>query len=101
MGKQFRNLNKLLISDYNAREQPVGQEVGVRLAKMMSTNTTIKTLVLWDTDLIGADNTEQWGDALMNNNTLTELNLRYGVGDEIVQKLKTKTENRTPELNFA
>jgi len=96
---QFHNFNKLTINDYNVDGQAVGQEVGVRLAKIMATNTTIKKLELLYTDLIGVDNTEQWGDALMNNNTLTELRLS-GVGDDIIEQLKTKTKNRTLELKF-
>jgi len=76
-----------------------GQEVVLRLAEMMSTSTTIKILRLIETDLIGADNAEEWGDALMKNNTLTEFYLR-GVGDEIVDRLKTKTKNSAVELEF-
>jgi len=108
--KQFHNLNKLDICETSVGDDKGGQEVGLRLAEMMSTNTTIKRLELDDTDLIGADNVEQWGDALMKNNTLTELMLRVGGydddgdeiedGDEFVDKLKTKTENRALKLEF-
>merc|ERR1712008_399021 len=90
--KQFPNLNRLYISDSLVIGEEKVQEVGVRLAKIMSTNTTVENLILFSTDLIGADNAEQWGDALMKNTTLTELKL-LGVEDEIVDKLKTRTKN--------
>merc|ERR1712008_572679 len=93
---QFHNLNKLDLCETSVGDEKGGQEVGVRLAKMISTNTTIKRLQLRYTDLIGADNAEQWGDALMNNDTLTELYVR-GVEDEIVDILKAETKNCAPK----
>jgi len=96
---QFHNLNKLELWNTSVGDEEGGQEVGVRLAKMISTNTTIKKLELYDTDLIGADNAEQWGDALMKNVTLTKLSLR-GVGYEILDKLKAETKNRALKFEF-
>merc|ERR1712008_293356 len=58
-----------------------GQLVGLRLAEILSTNTTIERLHLWNTDLIGTENVEQWGDALMKNDTMTELDLKL-MGDD-------------------
>jgi len=97
---QFHNLNKLDLWHTSVGDEKGGQKVGLRLAKMISTNTTIKNLELgFTTDLLGADNAEQWGDALMKNDTLTELMLR-GVADDIVDKLKAETKNRALQLKF-
>jgi len=54
---------------------------------------------LWNTDLIRADNAEKWVNALMKINTLTELDLD-GVGEEIVEQLKTKTKGRSINLDI-
>jgi len=97
--KEFHDLKELWICDTSVGDEEGGQEIGVRLAKIISTNTTIKTLGLTSTDLIGTDNAEQWGDALMKNNTLTELDL-YRTNREIIEQLKKKTEGRTLKLNF-
>jgi len=96
---QFHNFNKLTINDFNVDGKAVGQEGGVWIANMMSTNTTIKTLELRDTDLMGADNIEQWGDSLMTNNTLTDLEGK-GFEDEIIEQLRTITENRVLKLKI-
>jgi len=95
--KVFHNLNYLNISDIRVGGEEGGQEAGLRFAEMLSTNTTIKGFSLFRTDLITTDNMEKWGDALMQNNTMTELDLS-GVKHEIIMRLKKKTENRTPEL---
>jgi len=97
---QFHNLKTLWI-DYTSvnGEEKRQEEIGLRLAKIMSASTTIETLGLGRTDFIGADNVEQWGDAFMENNTLTKLMLN-GVGNDIVDKLKTKTKNRALKLKF-
>ena len=79
------------------RGEKGGQEAGVRLAKVLATNTTIKTLYLQHTDLIELDTVEQWGDALMKNTTLTVLSLD-GVDEEIKEKLRTRTKDRTPKI---
>ena len=86
----------------------------MRLAKVLATNTTITSLILNETDLIWLDNVVEWGDALMENKTLTFLNynpLSYGdcmkdwslhrVEDEIKEKLRTKTKGRTPSLHIS
>merc|ERR1711935_1047564 len=75
---KFKNLEKLRISNtYVSDEKGIwntlvrlvggkkgdekgGQEAGVRLAKVLATNATIKELYLWYTDLIGSDNVEEW-----------------------------------------
>jgi len=98
--KHFHNLKTLDMSAIRVGGDEGGQEVGQRLAKMISTNTTIKTLELVDTELIRADNVEQWGDALMENNTLTELYLGR-VKDEMKDQLDTKTKDRTPKLEIS
>ena len=95
----FHNLKSLCICETLVGEGEKGQEVGLRLAKILSTNTTIEKLLLMNTDLIGADNAEKWGDALMINNTLTYLGLE-GVGKEIAEELKAKTKNRSLKLEI-
>ena len=96
----FHNLKGLGIFDTLVGGEEGGQEAGLQFAEMLSTNTTIKELYLDWKALITTHNLEKWGDALMQNKTMTKLKL-YEVGaddkDEIV-RLKTKTENRTPEL---
>jgi len=72
---------------------------GVRLAKVLATNTTITFLRLGDTDLIGSDNVVEWGDALMENKTLAMLGM-LGLDEEIKAKLRTRTKDRTPNLEI-
>jgi len=67
---QFKNLEYLQIYNTSVGDEKGGQEAGVRLAKVLATNTTIKRLWLINTDLIGTDNVVEWGDALMENKTL-------------------------------
>merc|ERR1740139_460177 len=93
----FHNLKELRIYDTLVGGEEGGQEAGLQFAEMLSTNTTIKVLYLDRTDLITTGNVEKWGDALMENNTVTKLYIT-GVEDEIRNRLKTKTENRTPKL---
>jgi len=95
--EQFENLEGFAISDTLVGGEKGGQEAGVRLAKVLSANTTIKILFLYDTDLIGIDNVVQWGDTLIENKTLTYLSLA-GVDEEIKWKLRTKIKDRTPNL---
>merc|ERR1712008_154689 len=96
---KFKNLEKLGIFNTKVGDEKGGQEAGVRLAKVLATNTTIKSLELYDTDLIGSDNVVEWGDALIKNTTLTDLSL-YGVDEEIKEKLRTKTKDRTPKITW-
>jgi len=96
---QFNNLKVLRIWNTVVGGKEKGLEVGLRLAKIMSTNTTIKLLFLCNTNLIGVDNARKWGDALMINNTLTKLILS-GVGEEIVEGLMAKTKNRSLKLEI-
>ena len=93
------NLEVLGISDTLVGGEKEGQEAGVRLAKVLATNTTIKELDLSRTDLIGVDNVMQWGDAMMKNTTLTGLSLD-GVEAEIAEQLRTITKDRTPSLEI-
>ena len=93
------NLEVLGISDTLVGGEKEGQEAGVRLAKVLATNTTIKELDLSRTDLIGVDNVMQWGDAMMENTTLTGLSLD-GVEAEIAEQLRTITKDRTPSLEI-
>jgi len=96
---QFKNLEILSMCNTRVGEEKEGQEAGMRLSKVLATNTTIKTFRLHNTNLIGSDNVVQWGDALMENNSLTKLMLG-GVGKEIEEELRTKTKDRTPELEI-
>jgi len=98
--KLFHNLKDLRIFDILIGGEEGGQEAGVRFAEMLSTNTTIKELWLRRTDLITIENVEKWGDALMQNNTMTELWLG-GVGGNNVNLLKVETENRIPNLRIS
>merc|ERR1740136_180867 len=95
--EQFENLEGLAISDTLVGGEMGGKEAGVRLAKVLAANTTIKILFLYDTDLIRIDNVVQWGDTLIENKTLTYLSLA-GVDEEIKWKLRTKIKDRTPNL---
>jgi len=95
--KQFKSLEDLMTYDTSVGGEKEGQEVGARLAKVLAVNTTIKQLVLDSRYLFGSDNVVQWGDALMENKTLTDLSL-WGVNAEIYEELRTKTKDRTPEL---
>ena len=54
---------------------------------------------LWDIDFSGANNVYQWGDSLMKNKTLIELDLVIR-GLSIRPELKRVTEHRTTELRF-
>jgi len=74
--KQLHRLKELTIEKSSVGGEKEGQEIGLRLVKTLSTNTTIERLSLWDTNFIGQDNVKDWGAALMKNNTLTELNLK-------------------------
>jgi len=74
--KQLHDMKELTIENTLVGGDGGGQQVGLRLAEILSTNTTIERLHLWNTDLIGTENVEQWGDALMKNDTMTELNLK-------------------------
>ena len=74
--KELHNLKELTIERTLVGGEEEGREVGLQLAKALSTNTSIERLSLWYTNLIGQDNVKQWGDALIENDTLTELNLK-------------------------
>jgi len=96
---KFKNLEWFQIHKTKVGDEKGGQEAGVRLAKVLATNTTIKKLYLDNTDLIGSDNVVQWGDALMENTTLMTLYLD-AVDAEIIETLRTKTKDRTPKLSI-
>ena len=70
------------------------EKAGVRLAHALSSNTTITELYLRNTKLLGSSNVKEWGAALMENSTLTELML-YNMDTEIVKKLKEMTKDCT------
>ena len=93
------NLEVLGISNTLVGGEKEGQEAGVRLAKVLATNTTIKELDLSRTDLIDVDNMMQWGNAMIKNTTLTGLSLD-GVEAEIAEQLRTITKDRTPSLEI-
>merc|ERR1740136_115354 len=75
------------------------EKTGVRLAHALSSNTSITKLTLWNTNLLGSSNVKEWGAALMENSTLTELEL-YEVDTEIEEKLKEMTKDRTLKLKI-
>ena len=76
-----------------------GQEFGVRLAEVLASNTTIETIELEETNLIDEENQEQWGDALLQNTTITRLSLE-GIESDVFEYLKAKTADRSPPLEF-
>jgi len=97
--KQFSNIKYLFIVRTTVVGEEGGQEVGVRLAEVLATNTTITDIIMDNTNLIDDKNKEQWGDALLRNKTVTKLSLS-GVESEIVDYLKTKTAARSPPLEI-
>jgi len=74
-----------------------GRKAGKRFAGAIALNVTIKQLYLHCTDLVVADNVEEWGVALMSNKTLEELYLE-GVEDDVIKRLKEATKTRSPYL---
>ena len=97
--KYFHNMKELYIWKTSVGGKEEGQEAGSRLAEIMSCNATIKDLLL-PAGLIGVNNFEQWGIALMENKALTRFLFNGELGDEIVDQLKMKTKDRTPELEI-
>ena len=79
------------------RGEEEGQRIGERLAGTLINNMTITWVSVMKTDLLGSDNVDAWGKALMSNKTLEKL---YLTGDEIVAVLKDKTKYRTPSLDI-
>jgi len=97
--KKFHNMKGLYIQSTLVGGEEEGQEAGLRLAGILSCNTTIDYIVL-PAGLIGAKNVEEWGNALMENKTLTRFEYDGELGDEIVDELQTKTEDREPKLEI-
>merc|ERR1712086_1136363 len=97
--KEFNNLKKLWLDGIKVVGEEGGQEVGVRLAEVLASNTTIETLGLTNTNLIDEENKEQWGDALLQNTTITYLRL-WGVESDVVEYLKATTADRSPPLKI-
>ena len=95
--KQFKSLKWLLLFDSKVVGEDGGQEVGVCLAEVLSSNNTVETLGL--EDLINDNNKEQWGVALLQNETITRLALD-GVESNLVDYLKAKTAERSPQLEI-
>lgn len=69
--------------------EEAGSEPGARLAEVLASNTTIERLELLRTDLVGPKNVKEWGDALVQNQTLQIFTL-YGVAAEIDDELREK-----------
>jgi len=67
-----------------------GLEVGVRLAEVLASNTTIKSLDVRFSNLIDEKNKEEWGDALLQNTTIKELDFD-GVDKDVFDYLKEKS----------
>lgn len=97
--KIFKNLVEFHLIDTFVGGERGGQEVGVRLAEVLAINTTITEFSLDRTDLIGSDNVAQWGDALVENNTLINFWVK-GVEAEIKDELKARTKDRTLKLRI-
>jgi len=97
--RQMHGLKNLRLWDTIVGGGEEGLDVGLYLAKIISTNTTIETLRLMRTDLIRIENSDKWVDALMENKALTWLGL-LGVEENLVQQLRVETCNRTPELKI-
>ena len=95
-GKQPR---QELISGTKVNDDDDGQDAGMRLADAIAANSIIARLYLEHTNLIGSKNVDHRGDTIIENTTMTRL-LLTGYGDEIVNELKQKSEQRTPELNI-
>ena len=95
----FRNMKTLWIYKTKVDGEEEGQEASSRLAEIISCNTTI-TYIRLSAGLIGADNVEQWGNALMKNKTLTKFEYDGELGYEIVDQLKTKTKDCATELKI-
>merc|ERR1740124_1764282 len=90
------NWKRLLLAD---TEEEDLEKAGVRLAHALSSNTTITSLTLFYTNLLVSSNVKEWGAALMENSTLTELgDLRRHT--EIKEKLKEMTKDRTLKLKI-
>jgi len=52
-----------------------GQKVGGCLANVLGDSATIKSLRVYNIDLVGSENMEVWKEALTKNRTLTILDL--------------------------
>jgi len=97
--KEFHNLKFFMLDNNFVGETDVGQEVGVRLAEVLASHTSIEQLYLWNTDLIGKDNLKQWGNTLLNNKKLTYLGLD-GVTEKMKEQLREATKDRSPQLDI-
>jgi len=97
--KKFHNLERLGILRTLVGGEEEGQEAGLRLAEILSWNTTIE-LIRLPAGLVGVKNVEKWGNALMENKTLTTFYYSGKLRDEIVDELKTKTKDRKPKLKI-
>ena len=69
------------------------------LAENISSNNIIEILWLNHINRIRLNNVKQWGEALMNNNTLTQLYL-LGEDDDIKSEPRQPLNNRTLKLNI-
>jgi len=76
-----------------------GQDAGVLLAEVIASHTGIEKLYVWNTDLIGKDNVEQWGKSLLKNKKLTYLGLN-GVTDEVREQLRDATKDRSLKIDI-
>jgi len=104
--KKFEKLEELVIHyTYVGDEKGVlldvggekrGQKVGGCLANVLGDSTTIKSLRVYNIDLVGSENMEVWKEALMKNRTLTILDL---CDDEDLKKqLEIKTKDHSSKL---
>lgn len=93
------NWQSLLLKNISIVDEDEGQEMGVQLANVVSSNTTLTYLAMNHTNLVGSKNVQEWGNRFMKNKTLTKVSLD-GVEVEVVKKLHAMTKERTPELNI-
>ena len=71
--KQVPNLKDLSLWCTHIGDDHEGQVAGLRLAEILKSNTTIEIVDLRYTNLIGSETVTQWGDALLENTSLTYL----------------------------
>ena len=59
-----KKLKGLYLDNISCDDAYEGEELGVQLAEVISTNTTIETLYLWNINLLVVNNANRWGESL-------------------------------------
>jgi len=96
---KFKNIKTLELNFSSVLWEEGPQEASVRLAEVLASNITIETLTLNRTNLIDENNKEQWGNALLQNKTITKLYCG-DVNSDVVEYLKANTAYRSPTLEI-